>query len=65
MKIQNVETEEIFNNSAEAAHWVIDNDLTESTRIGYVSERIRFAALGSHGRKTAFGYNWKFLEGDK
>lgn len=65
MKVQCIETEEIFTNSAAAAHWVIDNGLTESTRTGYVAERIRFVAEGGHGRHTAFGYNWKFLEGNK
>lgn len=63
MKVQCVETEQIFTNSAAAARWVIDNDLTESTRTGYVAERIRFVAEGGHGRNTAFGYNWKFVEG--
>lgn len=64
MKIKNMDTGEVFENSAAAAHWVLENDLTNSTTIGYIAERIRFAAKGSiYGRKTAFGQNWRFLEG--
>lgn len=64
MKIKNMETGEVFENSAMAAHWVLENNLTNSQTIGYIAERIRFAAKGSiYGRKSAFGHNWRFLEG--
>lgn len=62
-KVKCVETGTVFNNSAEAAHWVIDMDLTSSERVGYVAERIRFAARKDiKGRKTAFSYNWEFIQ---
>lgn len=62
-KVKNMETGEIFNTSVEAAHWVVDNDLTNSTTIGYIANRIRLAAQGDvYGRKTAFGHNWRFIE---
>lgn len=63
MKVKNMETGEIFENSAKAAHWVIDHDLTTSKRAFYVAERIRFAAQGNiYGRKTAFGHTWVFIK---
>lgn len=66
LKVKCIQTEMIFESSAAAAHWVIEQGLTTSPRVGYVAERIRFAARGDiYGRKTAFSYNWEFVkEGD-
>lgn len=61
-KVKCVETGVIFTNSTDAARWVIEQDLTNSKTVGYVAERIRFAARKEiYGRKTAFSYNWEFI----
>ena len=62
-KVKCIETGDIFDNSAAAAHWVIDNDLTNSKTVGYVAERIRFCAREDMPKnKSAFGLVWKFVQ---
>lgn len=51
-----VETGEIFKNVHQAGKWVVKNELTNSYS---VDEYIRATCLGK--RKTAYGYNWKYL----
>lgn len=63
MPIRCVETNQIFENSAAAAHWISNNDLSKA-KISYIAITLRRVCKENYGFKSAYGYHWEFVMED-
>ena len=53
---------ETFENAELAAKWIKGNNLSKAKNIGNISSKIREAGQLLYGRKTAFGFSWKYVD---
>lgn len=56
-----IETEEKFSNSAAAARWISEQNLSDSA-INNIAKQIRKVCNKDYGCKTAYGYHWEFVQ---
>ena len=56
-----IETEEKFSNSAAAARWISEQNLSNSA-INNIAKQIRKVCNKDYGCKTAYGYHWEFVQ---
>lgn len=56
-----IETEEKFSNSAAAARWISEQNLSDSA-INNIAKLIRKVCNKDYGCKTAYGYHWEFVQ---